>query len=191
MSYIGTYYAIGSAWLFTTLNYFLIGFFNGHIDHFYLESFKAYVAIVVVFSIAGNISLAIMRSRASPANIFENLWHNFKWVPLLSIFLGGLSLHVSQALLCHFFSIDMQWESTTKETKRVRFGEAMKHVLRRFYCTFVFCASMTAAMVVCAYVIPEDWQIRLLTAIWPMGAIVVTHALLPIVLNPELMRFSW
>jgi hypothetical protein len=39
--------------------------------------------------------------------------------------------------------------------------------------------------------VQEDWRIRLITACWPMGSIVVTHALLPIVLNPQLMRFSW
>ena len=32
ISYIGTYYAIGAAWIMTTANYFAIGFFNGYLD---------------------------------------------------------------------------------------------------------------------------------------------------------------
>ena len=29
LSYIGTYYAIGSAWVLTLVNYFVVGWFNG------------------------------------------------------------------------------------------------------------------------------------------------------------------
>lgn len=61
MAYIGTYYAIGSAWVFTILNYFLIGFFNGSLDHYYIDSFKVYFAIVFIFTFLGNISLAVVR----------------------------------------------------------------------------------------------------------------------------------
>tara|TARA_R110002003_G_scaffold1815_4_gene23546 strand:+ start:1428 stop:1691 length:264 start_codon:yes stop_codon:yes gene_type:complete len=61
MAYIGTYYAIGSAWAFTVMNYFLIGFFNGSLDHYYIDSFKVYFAIVFIFTILGNISLAVVR----------------------------------------------------------------------------------------------------------------------------------
>lgn len=191
MAYIGTYYAIASAWIFTMLNYFLVGFFNGHLDHFYLDSFRAYVAIIMVFTFAGNISLAVVRSRTEPRNILKNVWQNLKWIPMFTIFLGGLSLHISQAILCHFFSIDMQWGATSKEVEDVSFLQAFKHVARKFKWMFALCSFMAAVMLVCAFGLPPDWQIRLLTACWPMGCLVVTHALLPIVLNPELMRFSW
>jgi hypothetical protein len=40
MAYIGTYYALASAWILTLLNYFLIGFFNGYLDHYYINSFR-------------------------------------------------------------------------------------------------------------------------------------------------------
>jgi len=32
ISYIGTYYAIGAAWMLTLVNYFVVGWFNGYID---------------------------------------------------------------------------------------------------------------------------------------------------------------
>ena len=115
MAYIGTYYAIGSAWILTTLNYFIVGWFNGHLDHYYIDSFKIYFAIVIVFNAAGNIALAVLRYRAEDAPLIGGLWTNFKWILLLTIFLGGVSLHVSQALLCHMFSIDMSWALLRKK----------------------------------------------------------------------------
>jgi hypothetical protein len=42
MAYVGTYYAIGSAWILTLANYLLIGWYNGHLDHYYIDSFKIY-----------------------------------------------------------------------------------------------------------------------------------------------------
>lgn len=191
LSYIGTYYAMGSAWVFTILNYFLVGFFNGDLDHYYLDSFRVYVSLVFVFTIMGNVSLAWLRYRTEDRNLLWAFWENVKWIPMVTIFLGGLSLHVSQALLCHFFSIDMEWGSTSKEVENVSFIEAMRHVGKKFKWTFFFCAAMIAAMVCCAYVIDEDWRINLFIAVWPMGSVVVNHVLLPIVLNPQLMTFTW
>ncbi|KAH7093552.1 glycosyl transferase family group 2-domain-containing protein [Paraphoma chrysanthemicola] len=191
MAYIGTYYAIGSAWVFTILNYFLIGFFNGWLDHYYIDSFKVYFAIVFIFTILGNISLAVVRYRIGDIALLPSLLQNFKWIPMLTIFLGGISLHISQAILSHFLSIDMEWGSTSKEVESVTFFEAMRHVGRKFKYTFAFCVVMTATMLVCAFAIEEDWRIRLITACWPMGTVVVNHALLPVVLNPQLMTFTW
>ncbi|KIW40901.1 hypothetical protein, variant 2 [Exophiala oligosperma] len=61
MSYIGTYYAIASAWILTVMNYFLIGWFNGYLDHYYVDSFKIYFSIVIVFQALGTVSLAVLR----------------------------------------------------------------------------------------------------------------------------------
>lgn len=42
ISYIGTYYAIGAAWIMTTANYFAIGWYNGYIDKYYIDSWKVW-----------------------------------------------------------------------------------------------------------------------------------------------------
>lgn len=70
MAYIGTYYAIGSAWILTLLNYLIIGWFNGHLDHYYIDSFKIYFSIVLVFTALGNIALAILRYRIEERSLF-------------------------------------------------------------------------------------------------------------------------
>ena len=105
MAYVGTYYAIGSAWILTLLNYAAVGWFNGYLDHYYVDSFKIYFAIVIVFNGLGNVALAILRVRNGEQDIFAALFNNFKWILLLTIYLGGISLHVSWAILCHLFKI--------------------------------------------------------------------------------------
>jgi hypothetical protein len=69
LSYIGTYYAIGAAWILTLANYFLIGWFNGYLDHYYLDSFKVYFSLVIIFSVVGNVSLAVLRYRLSERSL--------------------------------------------------------------------------------------------------------------------------
>jgi Glycosyl transferase family group 2 len=70
MAYIGTYYAIGSAWLLTVANYLLVGWYNGWLDLYYIDSFKIYFAIVLVFSGLGNVALAILRYRIEERSLF-------------------------------------------------------------------------------------------------------------------------
>ena len=191
MAYIGTYYALGSSWILTLMNYVLIGLWNGHLDHYYLDSFKIFFSIIVIFTALGNLALAVLRYRIGESGLLRALWTNLKWIPMLSIFLGGVSLHVSQALVCHFFSIDMQWGATSKEVEDISFWEAIGDVVKKFKYTFAFCFSMTAAMICMATVVPEDWRITGLTPIFPMAMVVGNHFLLPIVLNPQLMTFTW
>jgi cellulose synthase/poly-beta-1,6-N-acetylglucosamine synthase-like glycosyltransferase len=70
LAYIGTYYAIAASWLLTLTNYFIIGWFNGYLDHYYIDSFKVYFSLIVVFSVMGNFALAILRYRLSEKGLF-------------------------------------------------------------------------------------------------------------------------
>ena len=191
MAYVGTYYAIGSAWILTMLNYFLIGWFNGYLDKYYVDSFRIYFAIIVVFSGLGNVALAVLRYRLDEQGILSALIGNFKWILLLTIFLGGLSLHVSQALVCHMFSIDMSWGATAKEVENTTFFEEVPKLLKKFKFTFIWCFIMAGGMIYLAVAPPPLWGIKGITAVWPMTTVVAAHFLLPIVLNPSLMLFTF
>jgi hypothetical protein len=70
MAYVGTYYAIGSTWILTLLNYSLVGWFNGYLDHYYVDSFKIYFSIVMVFAALGNVALAVLRYRTEERSLF-------------------------------------------------------------------------------------------------------------------------
>jgi hypothetical protein len=109
MSYIGTYYAIGSSWVLTVANYFVVGWYNGYYAGFYRPGFGVYIGLLFVFTALGNVALAVLRWRTGEKGLIAALAENFKWVLLMAIFFGGISLHVSQALLSHLFSVDMQW----------------------------------------------------------------------------------
>lgn len=71
MAYIGTYYAIGAAWLLTLGNYFITGWFTGLYDKYYLDSFAIYMSIIVVFTGLGNLSLAVLRYRLSERSLLS------------------------------------------------------------------------------------------------------------------------
>jgi hypothetical protein len=43
VGYIGTYYAIGSAWVLTVANYVAVGLYGGDLDKWYMESWKVWV----------------------------------------------------------------------------------------------------------------------------------------------------
>ncbi|KAI9809250.1 MAG: hypothetical protein M1825_002541 [Sarcosagium campestre] len=212
ISYIGTYYAIGAAWIMTTVNYFAVGWFNGYLDKYYIDSFKVWFSIVIVFNGLGNIALAIMRYRIgerpfwyAPESMDEKgtkkkrltdvlaVMENFKWVLMLAVFLGGLSLHVSQALLSHMFEVNMTWGATSKEAEFSNFFIEVPKVLKRFKFSFFFSIFGIIAMIVLATApfVPYDWHITDFVAILPMATITASHLLLPIALNPALMTFSF
>jgi len=192
MAYIGTYYALGSAWITTVLNYFIVGWYNGFFDHYYIDSFRVAFSIIIVFTALGNVALVTFRYRIKENSLGGAAKENIKWIPLLIVFLGGVSLHISQALVSHLLGIDMTWGATAKEVEDVGFFEEIPRVLKRFKWTFIFCiVSAVAMMLLGLGPVPPLWRIGFFTAVWPMAVVIVCHFLLPIVLNPNLMLFTW
>jgi hypothetical protein len=193
VSYIGTYYAIGAAWVMTTANYFAIGWFNGYLEAYYVDSWKVWFSILIVFNGLGNVALAVMRYRTGERSLLYALYENFKWTVMLAIFLGGLSLHVSQALLAHMFEIDMTWGATSKEAEFANFFTECPKIIKSFRVSMLFSLAGIAGMIILAKAsfVPWDWKITDFVAVLPMATVTVSHLLLPIALNPALMTFSW
>lgn len=162
--------------------------FTGYLDKYYIDSWKVWISIVVIFNGLGNLALAIMRYRIGQKSFFSAFLENLKWIPLLSIFLGGLSLHVSSALLAHMFEIDMTWGATSKEAEESNFFIEVPKVMNRFKWSFMFAAMIIFAT---ADFVPWSWRIRDFIAILPMSTVAASHLLMPIVLNPALMTFSF
>ena len=109
----------------------------------------------------------------------------------MTVFMGGISIHVSQAILSHAFGIDMSWGSTNKEVDDAGFFEEAPLVFKRFKWTFLFCFATAAGMACCATIVPWNWRINEFTAIYPLCTVIVGHFLTPIVLNPALMLLQW
>ncbi|GAB7340885.1 hypothetical protein MBLNU457_7239t1 [Dothideomycetes sp. NU457] len=191
MSYIGTYYALGAAWILTLANYFLTGLYNPLLDKYYLDSFKVFLSLIVVFSALGNLSLAVLRYRIGEKGLIASMIENFSWLPLFIIFLGGVSLHISQALLSYFFCIDMSWGATAKEVDDASFFEEVPKIIKKFKYTLIYCIAVIILMIVCATALPPLWRIDQFISIFPLAFNIACHFCLPLLLNPSLMRFTF
>lgn len=72
IAYVGTYYAMASAWILTLMNYFLTGLEWRVYDKHYADTFSTFFSIVMVFTALGNLSLAVHRYRLRQESLIEN-----------------------------------------------------------------------------------------------------------------------
>ncbi|KAF2864818.1 glycosyl transferase family group 2-domain-containing protein [Massariosphaeria phaeospora] len=191
IGYISSYYAIASSVPFGILNYCLVGWKNGDLDKFYVESWKIFVSLIVVFNIMSNISLAILRYRLGEMGLLQSLKENFKWMPVFVIFFGGLSFHVSLAILSHMFSIDMNWGATAKEKDDSNFFKELPKIFSRFKWMYLVMVPLVGGMIYLGCFAPHGWEINGFTSVVPMATIVASHMLFPFALNPSLMVFNY
>ena len=107
------------------------------------------------------------------------------------IFFGGLSFHVSLALLAHLFHIDMQWGATSKEKVDSNFFQEVPRIFATFKYMYLFVVLICGAMIYLSLFAPPGWEITDFTCIVPMVVVVGSHALTPLALNPSLMVFNY
>jgi hypothetical protein len=155
-----------------------------------VDSFKILFSIITVFQVLRIVSLAGLPYRVEERSLIDAFFENLKCLPLLTIFLGGIALHVCQAIASHMLSVDMSWGDTSKEAKRMSFFEVVPTILRKFKFTFLWCLIMVTAMIVLGGVgpvgafVPHDFQIKSFAAVFPPAVVVAFHFIMPLVLNP-------
>ncbi|KAJ7678776.1 glycosyl transferase family group 2-domain-containing protein [Mycena rosella] len=192
-SYMFSYYGIAASALLAILNYLLLGFAL-NIDRFYMHGFETWLASMVVFLGAGNVGYTLLEYRLGHRSIISALVENLIWVPFFFLFFGGLSIHLSTALLAHMFSYNMTWGATTKEVERSNFWVEVPRIWTRFWLVFCISFGTIAGIIVLATpVFPPAWQIP--TTSWavilPLAIVMGGHILFPLLLNPWLMIFSY
>jgi len=193
MSYMFSYYGIAAAILGSLTNYILLGI-GPDIDQFYLHSFEILLACVVVFPAIGNLGYTLLEYRLGHRSLLGATFENVRWIPFFVFFFGGLSIHLSTAILAHMFSYNMTWGSTGKEVKRSTFWIEVPRIWSRFKLSFIICFAIIAMMVIfTTNIVPFVWQIPGYewALIIPLALVVGCHILFPIVLNPWLMIFSY
>ncbi|KAJ7829002.1 glycosyl transferase family group 2-domain-containing protein [Mycena olivaceomarginata] len=178
-------YGIAAATVGSILNYLLLGL-APQLDRFYLHSFEILLACTVVFPGLGNLGFTLLEYRLGHRNFFAALIENLRWVPFFLFFFGGLSIHLSTAILAHLFSYDMTWGSTVKEVERSTFWIEVPRIWQRFKLSFIICFMVIVMMIVMQSDTGWNWALNI-----PLSLVVGTHVLLPIVLNPWLMIFSY
>ncbi|KAF9473864.1 hypothetical protein BDN70DRAFT_352918 [Pholiota conissans] len=193
MSYMFSYYGIAAATVGSIINYLILGL-APQLDRFYLHSFEILLACTVVFPGIGNVGYTLLEYRLGQRNFFGALFENLRWIPFFLFFFGGMSIHLSTALLAHLFSYDMTWGSTGKEVELSSFWIEVPRIWQRFKLSFMICFACIAMMVIfTTELVPFEWQIPgwNWALIIPLSLVVGCHILVPIVLNPWLMIFSY
>ena len=99
-------------------------------------------------------------------------------------FFGGLSIHLSQALLAHLLSYNITWGATKKEVERSNFWIEIPKILKRFWLALLVCLLLTIAMVVLSLpFIPPAWRIygyEYWAVIFPLALCIGSHVLFPV-----------
>jgi hypothetical protein len=89
----------------------------------------------------------------------------------------------------------MTWGSTSKEAERSNFFIEVPKVISKFKFSIGFAIFGIITMIWLATnpggFIPYDWVIADFIAILPMSTVCASHLLLPVVLNPALMTFTF
>jgi cellulose synthase/poly-beta-1,6-N-acetylglucosamine synthase-like glycosyltransferase len=193
LAYMFSYYGIAAGYPLALLNYLLLGF-QLPVSGYYLRSFEIWMAITVVFPVAGNIGFTLLEYRLGHRSILSSFIENVTYIPFFMIFFGGLSIHLNKALLAHMFSYNIQWGATKKEVERSNFFLEVPKILVRFRIALVLSSLTVAAMIVLAMpFVPPAWDILgyQWSVIFPLATVVISHILYPIALNPWLMKFAF
>ncbi|KAH0580446.1 hypothetical protein H2248_001947 [Termitomyces sp. 'cryptogamus'] len=193
MSYMFSYYGLAAAAVLSVLNYLLLGWALD-VDGYYLHSFEIWLACTVVFPGAGNLGYTLLEYRLGQRDLLSAFLENITWIPFFFFFFGGLSIHLSTALLAHMFSYNITWGATKKEVERSNFWIEIPRIWKRFWLAFVLCLVAVVAIVILSTdLIPPEWRIpgTSWAVILPLAIVAAGHVLFPIVLNPWLMVFSY
>ncbi|KAH9850477.1 glycosyl transferase family group 2-domain-containing protein [Lenzites betulinus] len=193
MSYMFSYYALSGAFFLSLMNYFLLGW-NLPVDGYYEHSFEIWLACTVVFPGAGNLGFTMLEYRLGSRPLLDAVVENLTWIPFFFFFFGGLSIHLSQALLAHMFSYNITWGATKKEVERSNFWQEVPKIIERFRVSLVISLAVTLAMIILTTdLVPIGWRIFSWdwAVIVPLAIVAGCHILYPILLNPWLMIFSY
>ncbi|KAG5643831.1 hypothetical protein DXG03_009562 [Asterophora parasitica] len=176
MSYMFSYYGLAASALLSVINYTLLGFAL-EVDGYYLHSFEIWLACTVVFPGAGNLGYTLLEYRLGQRDIFSSLVENLTWVPFFFFFFGGLSIHLTTALLAHMFSYNITWGATKKvrnlvlvpsphfisilqEVERSNFWIEVPRIWKRFWLAFLLSfTAIVAIIVLSTSAVPPEWQI--------------------------------
>ncbi|CCG84107.1 protein of unknown function [Taphrina deformans PYCC 5710] len=185
LAYMGTYYAIASWWVLALINYFILGWYNVHITNLYQSAFKILLSTLIIFNVVTPFINAIFKFRTRQGNLFFALWENFKYISLLAIFFGGLSMHLTKPLLYHLFEIPISWSATAKTLENSHFFKEVPMVWRRYKYYYLAWIVMMVGMIVIGTAVPAAWRINDLLTVLPLAFMVGCHIAAPLLLNPQ------
>ncbi|KAG8215894.1 glycosyl transferase family group 2-domain-containing protein [Butyriboletus roseoflavus] len=194
MAYMFSYYGIAASAALSILNYFLLGF-GIQTDGYYIHSFEVFLAILAVFPGSGNLGYIMLEYRLGHRSLIDSTIETATWILFFFFFFGGMSIHLTIALLAHMFSYNITWGATKKEVERSNFFIEVPRILKRFWFAFAVALACFASIFLFSLssIVTADWLIpgSYWAVIFPLALVAGCHVLFPIVLNPWLMIFSY
>ncbi|KAF7297159.1 Glyco-trans-2-like domain-containing protein [Mycena indigotica] len=193
MAYMFSYYGIAASVTIGLINYVLLGF-QFPVDGFYRGSFEIWLACTIVFFGTGTVGYTLLEYRLGHKDLIFGFILNLKWIPFFFFFFGGLGIPVSQAILAHLFSYNIQWSATIKEVQRSNFFKEIPKICKRFWFPLLVSFIIIAGMIIVSTnLVPLQWRVSgdAWGVIFPLAVVAACHILFPIVLNPWLMVFSY
>lgn len=131
--------------ILTAVNYIVVGLFPDDIDHLYQPSWGIWCSLVVVFNLFGSVAFSMARHQLKEETFWRALLQSIYWLPFLVVYFGGISVNCAKALLCHAFSINIEWASTAKEAGPTGFYIGMEQMVKSFKWTWCICLLFTAS----------------------------------------------
>ncbi|PTD09600.1 hypothetical protein FCULG_00007477 [Fusarium culmorum] len=183
-----THYAIASGLALTVANYIIIGLFPDKLDHLYMPSWGICLSLVVVFNGLGSVAFSMARHQLKEEVFWRAFLQSMKWLPFLVIYFGGISLNCAKALLCHAFSINIEWASTAKEPEPSEFFIGLDKMTESFKYTWIICIVLSVMMIYFAVGAPWGYTITpgphstAVVAIVPLAIQVYSAFFLPLTL---------
>lgn len=132
--------------LLSAVNYVIVGLFNSEIDHIYMPSWGIWISLVVVFNGVASVAFSMTRHQLKEMVFWKALLNSLMWLPFLIVFFGGISLNCAKAILCHAFSINIEWASTAKEPGPSGFFIGLDKMVKNFKYTWAICLFLAAGM---------------------------------------------
>ncbi|KAH9946762.1 hypothetical protein B0H21DRAFT_693218, partial [Amylocystis lapponica] len=151
---------IAAAAILSTRHYFLLGW-NITIDVVYEHSFEIWLACTVVSPGAGNLGFTLLEYCLGRRSLFDSGLENITWIPFF-FFFGGLSIHLSDAVLAHLFSYNITWGAMRKEVERSNFWLEVPKILnfvRPSHCTVAMIVLTTDLILVGWKIESWDWAV--------------------------------
>lgn len=136
--------------------------------------------MAVIFNVLSPLAFAMLRHRLGQKVFFWSVIETAKWTPMFVLFFGGISLHLATAILCHFFSIKMEWTATAKELESKGFRVGLDKIFKDFKYMYLVIIPICGGMIYLGTYAPRGFIITDFTAIVPLANQVGCHALLPV-----------
>jgi hypothetical protein len=157
----------------------------------------AVVDYAIACAVPLTLAFAMLRHRLGQKVFFWSVIETAKWTPMFVLFFGGISLHLSTAIVCHFLGIKMEWTATAKELETRGFRVGLDKIFKDFKYMYLFIIPIAAGktfpiwtrndvtdsrqgMIYLGIYAPRGFLITDFTAIVPLANQVGCHALLPV-----------